>query len=93
MSVFLTVHLMNTDDHLYIDGWREHGSRLIVYEYGWSKFGSFPMLDVTKGALSANTYATSFAGIYQCSLDRGGAGSQWLCWLSVVVLVVSSCVW
>ena len=30
--------------------------------------------------------ATSFAGIYQCSLDRGGAGSQWLCWLSVVVL-------
>ena len=30
--------------------------------------------------------AMSFAGIYQCSLDRGGAGSQWLCWLSVVVL-------
>ena len=30
--------------------------------------------------------ATSFAGIYQCSLDRGGAGSQWLFWLSVVVL-------
>ena len=35
--------------------------------------------------------ATSFAGIYQCSLDRGGAGSQWLCWLSVVVLAISGC--
>ena len=39
--------------------------------------------------------AMSFAGIYQCSLDRGGAGGcagyQWLCWLSVVVLIVSGC--
>ena len=37
--------------------------------------------------------AMSFAGIYQCSLDRGGAGSQWLCWISVVVLVISGCAW
>ena len=30
---------MNTNDLLYIDGWREHGSRLIVYQYGRPKIG------------------------------------------------------
>ena len=25
---FLTVHLMNTNDLLYIDGWSEHGSKV-----------------------------------------------------------------